>query len=74
MTAARRPPHLRVVHARAKMRLVAVPGLGLSVDCPTRTLRLLPSAAGSAAVALPGFGVSAEPGEPLDPAASAMKL
>ncbi len=37
--------------------VIAVPGLGLSVDVPARTLRLLQPVVGSTVVALPGYGV-----------------
>src|ERR1700710_1228222 len=37
--------------------LVAVPGLGLSVQVPAHTLRLLQAVIGSTVIALPGYGL-----------------
>jgi pimeloyl-ACP methyl ester carboxylesterase len=54
--------------------VVAVPGLGLSVEVPARTLRLLQPIVGSTVVALPGFGVPGRPGTATDPAALAARL
>jgi pimeloyl-ACP methyl ester carboxylesterase len=54
--------------------LIAVPGLGLSVEVPARTLRLLQPAHESTVVALPGYGSPYEPGTALDPAALAARL
>ncbi len=54
--------------------VVAVPGLGLSVDVPARTLRLLQPIVGSTAVALPGYGMPALHGAAPDPAALAAQV
>jgi pimeloyl-ACP methyl ester carboxylesterase len=54
--------------------LVAVPGLGLSVEVPARTLRLLQPVVGSIVVALPGYGVPRQPDTTVDPAALAARL
>jgi pimeloyl-ACP methyl ester carboxylesterase len=54
--------------------LIAVPGLGLSVEVPAGTLRLLQPAHESTVVALPGYGSPYEPGTALDPAALAARL
>jgi pimeloyl-ACP methyl ester carboxylesterase len=53
---------------------VAVPGLGLSVDVPARTLGRLQPALGSTVLALPGFGSPAPRGTAVDPAALAVRL
>ncbi len=55
-------------------RVVAVPGLGLSVDVPARTLARLSPAAGSLAVALPGYGEPVRPADALSVAAQAERL
>jgi pimeloyl-ACP methyl ester carboxylesterase len=60
--------HLPGPPAPGGARLVAVPGLGLSVDVPRRTLERLQPWAGSSAVALPGYGAPAGRGVPLAPA------
>lgn len=54
--------------------VVAVPGLGLSVDSPAPTLTRLQPVAGSLVVALPGFGMPAPRGLALEPAALARRL
>jgi pimeloyl-ACP methyl ester carboxylesterase len=54
--------------------LVAVPGLGLSVEVPARTLRLLEPAVDCVAIALPGFGVPPVRGRTFGPAALAEQL
>ena len=54
--------------------VVAVPGLGLSVEVPARTLRLLQPVVGSTVVALPGYGVPRRSGTATDPAALAARL
>ncbi len=54
--------------------VVAVPGLGLSVDVPARTLRLLQPVVGSTVVALPGYGLPGARGATTDPAALAAHL
>jgi pimeloyl-ACP methyl ester carboxylesterase len=54
--------------------LIAVPGLGLSVEIPARTLRLLQPVDESTVIALPGYGSPHEPGTALDPAALAARL
>jgi pimeloyl-ACP methyl ester carboxylesterase len=54
--------------------VVAVPGLGLSVEVPARTLRVLQPVVGSTVVALPGYGVPRRPGTATDPAALAARL
>jgi pimeloyl-ACP methyl ester carboxylesterase len=54
--------------------VVAVPGLGLSVDVPARTLRRLQQVVGSAVVALPGYGLPSQLGVAKDPAALAGRL
>jgi pimeloyl-ACP methyl ester carboxylesterase len=48
--------------------------LGLSVQVPARTLRLLQPFTRSTVVALPGYGVPRRPGEALDPTALAARL
>ncbi|HZG89885.1 MAG TPA: alpha/beta hydrolase, partial [Pseudonocardia sp.] len=55
-------------------RVVAVPGLGLSVDVPARTLARLSPAAGSLVVALPGYGEPVRPGAALSVTAQADRL
>lgn len=62
------PPHL------GAGALVAVPGLGLSVDVASRALRRLSPAIGSMVLALPGYGAPAHPAMPLDPPALAVRL
>jgi pimeloyl-ACP methyl ester carboxylesterase len=57
---------VRCLPGEGGTRLVAVPGLGLSVDVPARTLTRL-DAIGSLAVALPGYGAPARRGTPLGP-------
>jgi pimeloyl-ACP methyl ester carboxylesterase len=54
--------------------VVAVPGLGLSVEVPARTLRQLQSVVGSMVVALPGYGLPRTLGAAMDPAALAARL
>ena len=58
----------------ARAPVVAVPGLGLSVEVPARTLRTLQPVVGSTVVALPGYGLPAARGEAMDPAALAARL
>jgi pimeloyl-ACP methyl ester carboxylesterase len=72
-----RPPpllHLPGLATAVRTPVVAVPGLGLSVQVPARTLRQLQPAVGSSVVALPGYGVPPEPGAAVDPAALAARL
>jgi pimeloyl-ACP methyl ester carboxylesterase len=54
--------------------LVAVPGLGLSVQVPAHTLRLLQAVLRSTVIALPGYGLPSAAGAALDPAALAVRL
>lgn len=54
--------------------IVAVPGLGLSVEVPARTLRLLQPVVGSTVVGLPGLGLPRGPGTATDPEALAARL
>ena len=54
--------------------MVAVPGLGLSVEVPARTLRRSQQVVESAVVALPGYGLSSQLGVAMDPAALAGRL
>ena len=54
--------------------VIAVPGLGLSVAVPARTLRLLQPVVRSTVVALPGYGVPVAHGAAPDPAALAARL
>jgi pimeloyl-ACP methyl ester carboxylesterase len=54
--------------------VVAVPGLGLSVEVPARALRQLQQVVGSTVVALPGYGLPRERGVALNPAALAARL
>jgi pimeloyl-ACP methyl ester carboxylesterase len=62
-------------HAKRPLaRLVAVPGLGLSVDVPARTLRRLQQVVGSTIVALPGYGLPPRDGVAMDPPALAARL
>lgn len=72
----RPPPVLRLAGPRPPRgaALVAVPGLGLSVEVPARTLRRLQPVAGSTAVALPGYGVPHRRGTALDPGSLAERL
>jgi len=56
------------------VRVVAVPGLGLSVDGWQAALRLLAPTTGVVALALPGFGEPARPDDALDPGTSALRL
>lgn len=58
----------------ASAPVVAVPGLGLSVEVPARTLRLLQPIVGSTVVALPGFGMPRRTGTVTDPVALAARL
>jgi pimeloyl-ACP methyl ester carboxylesterase len=67
------PPSVRWLPASGGTRIVGVPGLGLSVGVPARTLgRLGP--VGSAVVALPGYGEPARRGAPRTPADLAARL
>lgn len=69
-----RPPAMRRPRADAgDLAVLAVPGLGLSVDGWRAALTLL-APLDAAAVALPAFGLPASPREPLDPASSAVRL
>ncbi len=54
--------------------VVAVPGLGLSVHVPARTLRRLQPVTASTVVALPGYGVPGGDDAALDPTALAAHL
>jgi pimeloyl-ACP methyl ester carboxylesterase len=54
--------------------VVAVPGLGLSVQVPARALRALQPVVGSTVVALPGYGLPRDPGAGMNPAALAAQL
>ena len=54
--------------------VVAVPGLGLSVQVPARTLRRLQASTASTVVALPGYGVPGGGDDALDPTALAEHL
>jgi pimeloyl-ACP methyl ester carboxylesterase len=54
--------------------LIAVPGLGLSVEVPAPTLRLLQPVTEFAVVALPGFGMPPDPATAVNPAALAARL
>jgi pimeloyl-ACP methyl ester carboxylesterase len=69
------PPDL-LQRGEGRPQVVAVPGLGLSVDGWRAPALLLASRLriGAAAVALPAHGVPARRGEPLDPASSARRL
>lgn len=70
-----RPPSLRRARGAADgVGLVAVPGLGLSVDGWRAPLTLLAPSLGAVAVALPAFGLPASPDVPLDPVSSATRL
>lgn len=69
-----RPPSMLAPADPAGARVVAVPGLGLSVEAWRDTIALLGAAAGAAAVALPGFGLPAPRGVALDPGTSAERL
>jgi pimeloyl-ACP methyl ester carboxylesterase len=66
--------HLPALAEPSRAPLVAVPGLGLSVEVPARTLRLLQPVVGSVVVALPGYGMPHERGTAADPAALAARL
>jgi pimeloyl-ACP methyl ester carboxylesterase len=55
-------------------RLVAVPGLGLSVDGWRAPVTLLAPPASAAVVALPAYGLPARSGTALDPGSSAERL
>lgn len=55
-------------------RVVAVPGLGLSVDVPRRTLGRLGPGRAPVAIALPGYGEPAGPQVALQPQALAVRL
>jgi pimeloyl-ACP methyl ester carboxylesterase len=67
------PPSVRRLPAPGGTRVVGVPGLGLSVDVPARTLSRL-GPVGSVAVALPGYGEPARRGAPRTPADLAVRL
>jgi pimeloyl-ACP methyl ester carboxylesterase len=70
-----RPPSVaRGPGPAAGVALVAVPGLGLSVQGWRACLTLLGRQAGAVAVALPAFGLPAPRGLALDPVASAERL
>jgi pimeloyl-ACP methyl ester carboxylesterase len=58
----------------ARTPVVAVPGLGLSVEVPARTLRTLQPVVESTAMALPGYGLPAERGEAMNPGALSARL
>lgn len=67
-------PSLLELSGAAGTRIVAVPGLGLSVDISRRTLTRLQPDIGSVLVALPGFGLPASSAMALDPRALAARL
>ena len=54
--------------------MLAVPGLGLSVEGWRASMTLLAPTVGAVAVALPAFGLPAAPDDPLDPVSSATRL
>jgi len=74
LPSATRPPSLRRTGDTDDVRVVAVPGLGLSVDGWQAPLRLLAPTTGVVALALPGFGEPARPDDALDPGTSALRL
>ena len=61
--------HLPGPGGPARVPVVAVPGLGLSVEVPARALRHLRDVVGSTVLALPGYGVPPGRGPALDPPA-----
>jgi pimeloyl-ACP methyl ester carboxylesterase len=66
--------HLPALTEPSRTPLVAVPGLGLSLEVPARTLCLLQQVVGSIVVALPGYGMPHEGGRAADPAVLAARL
>jgi pimeloyl-ACP methyl ester carboxylesterase len=69
-----RPPELVHLPGPSGTRLVAVPGLGLTVEAPLRALRPLQAVAASTALALPGYGAPAAPDTALEPPGLAAAL